>query len=83
MRSEIFEIKLNRFKGLNQKVTRMEVSRTYSESFRVIAQKLEKIDYEGRFSGHGIENRMRIAQYNYTTALTFDQQYSRLREKKL
>ena len=34
------------------------VTRTYPESFRVIAQKLkEKIDYEGSFSGHVIENR--------------------------
>ena len=33
------------------------VPRTYPESFRVIAQKLqEKIDYEGRFSGHAIES---------------------------
>ena len=36
------------------------VLRTYPESFRVIAQKLyEKIDYEGRFSGHAIENCVR------------------------
>ena len=36
------------------------VLRTNPESFRVIAKKLlEKIDYEGRFSGHGIENRAR------------------------
>ena len=34
------------------------VPRTYPESFRAIAQKLsEKIDYEGRFSGHAIKNR--------------------------
>ena len=35
------------------------IPRTYPESYRVIAQKLEKIDYEGRFSGHAIENRAR------------------------
>ena len=38
------------------------VPRIYPESFRVIAQKLyEKIDYEGRLSGHAIENRARNA----------------------
>ena len=37
------------------------VPRTYPESFRVIAQKLkEKIDYEGRFSGHAIKNHAPI-----------------------
>ena len=51
----------------------MEVSKTYPESFRVIAQKFQKIDNEDRFLGHAIENR------EHNTAMTFDQQYFRLR----
>ena len=55
------------------------VPRTYPESFRAIAQKLqEEIDFPVRFSGQAIENLARNT-YNYTTALTFDQQYFRLR----
>ena len=53
------------------------VPRTYPESFRVIAKNVG----EDRFLDsifRACDGKL-LAQYSYTTALTFDQQYFRLR----